>query len=55
MKHEVKIVLTTDEAYKVVEALNHVYREIFDRSSRGSILIEVAQQIADQAKTGQRV
>jgi hypothetical protein len=47
---QINLTIDAKDARKVADALNHVFREIFDKSRDGEPLRELARQIAEKAK-----
>ena len=50
----INLTIEKADAEKIAEALNHVYREIFDKERAGEPLRALAQQISDKAQLGRR-
>jgi hypothetical protein len=45
----ITLTIEAKDAAKIAEALNHVYREIFDKSREGEPLRDLARQITEKA------
>jgi hypothetical protein len=54
MTDAITLTIEKADAEKIAEALNHVYREIFDKERAGEPLRALAQQISDKAQLGRR-
>jgi hypothetical protein len=50
----IKIEIREQDALKIADALNHVWREVFDKGREHDALILAARQIAEKAKLNRR-